>query len=145
MTKATTTKRAPNQTSWKPGISGNAKGRPRTGLAFSERIRERLDPDVVITLLLRHLADEDVPIAARLASALPYIGAGYAKPATATDLTINGSTPTRDFSAMSLDERRELLGRLRAVPAIGATSDTQATEPGPPDPRPSEPRASDDK
>jgi len=136
MTKATTTKRAPNQTSWKPGQSGNAAGRPRSGLAFAEAARRRIDPDVVLDLVVRCLADEDVPIAQRLMTVLPFVHAGYLKPPVTTDLNVNGSgAPVRDFGAMSIDERRELLGRLRAVPEVtgravdAAPTSTPNTEP----------------
>ena len=59
--------RGPTPASWKPGQSGNPHGRPKHQLAFAERVRERVDPDLVIELALRVAHDETMPAAARLA------------------------------------------------------------------------------
>ena len=74
------TRRVPNRGSWTPGQSGNPRGRPRSGLAFAEAVRERINPHAVLDLVERHLADEGVPIAERLHSLLPYIHAGFVRP-----------------------------------------------------------------
>lgn len=40
-------KRPATPGSWKPGVSGNPKGRPKSGLALADMIRERLDPETM--------------------------------------------------------------------------------------------------
>ncbi len=109
-------KRVPNAGSWAPGRSGNPNGRPRSGLAFAEAVRERIDPHKVLDLMERHLADDDVPVAQRLATLLPYIHAGLVKPPTDTNIAITGATTDgASWDAVPLEARREKLAELRAL------------------------------
>ena len=79
----------PTKGSFKPGDPRiNRNGRPRAGTAFSERGRERLDPDKVLDLVERTLADETLPPRERLAIVMPVVDRVYAKPITATDVTV---------------------------------------------------------
>ncbi|MCX5747510.1 MAG: hypothetical protein NT062_34025 [Proteobacteria bacterium] len=111
--------------SWKPGVSGNPNGRPRTGLAFAERVRERVDPDLVINLAMRVADDESMPADARLSALWPLIDRGFVKPPTASTIDLTTTrTPERDWTSVSVDERRALLERIRSVPTIGTTTDT---------------------
>lgn len=107
--KQATTKRVPNRGSWQPGQSGNVRGRPRTGLAFAEAVRERIDPHVVLDLVVRLLEDEATPIAQRLASALPFVHAGFVKPPTGLDVSVSKSTDEAAYSHLTDDQIRELL------------------------------------
>ena len=106
------------------GHSGNPKGRPHTGLAFAERIRERVHPDIVIDLALRYAADESIPVGDRLAGLLPLIDRGYIRPPTTAALRIEQTTaPGRDLSAMPLELRRQLLEHIRQAPRLSSGAD----------------------
>lgn len=94
----------PTPSSWKPGQSGNPRGRPRAGLAFAERIRERLDPDLVIELALRLASDESVPLERRLASLMPLMAAGYLRPPSDATLTIAQVTSGAQIAARLPDD-----------------------------------------
>lgn len=105
--------------SWKPGQSGNPKGRPRSGLAFAERVRERIDPDLIIDLAVRVAADETLSPKTRLEALWPLIDRGFIKPPTTIAAQVQTTTTTRDWSAVPLEERRALLAQLRGVrPAL---------------------------
>ncbi len=105
---------------WVPGgPSPNPRGRPRVGHALAERIRERLDPDAVIELALEVAADVTLPAERRLAALYGLADRGFTKPAVDTNISVNTSTtPQRDWSAVPLAERRELLARLQNVPTL---------------------------
>ena len=47
----------PQLTPWKPGQSGNPKGRPKSGHAFTEELRKRL-PKSLLADKLRELVEE---------------------------------------------------------------------------------------
>jgi hypothetical protein len=64
--------------SFKPGDPRiNRAGRPRPGLAFAERVRERVDPDMVIDLAIAVAEDESTPLGHRLAALWQLIDRGY--------------------------------------------------------------------
>ena len=100
-----------------PGNKGNPKGRPRSGLAFAERVRERIDPDLVIDLALRVAADETISAERRLEALLPLIDRGFIKPPTtiAARVETTDMTPRRDWATVPLEERRALLESIRRV------------------------------
>jgi hypothetical protein len=101
---------------WKPGQSGNPKGRPRSGLAFAERVRERIDPDMIIDLAMRVAEDETLSVKTRLEALWPLIDRGFLKPPTTIAAQVHTtSSPTRDWSVVPIDERRELLARIRGA------------------------------
>lgn len=112
--------KGPTPSSWTSGKSGNPRGRPRGGQAFAERVRALVDPDVVIDIALRLAADPAVPDERKLAALLPLIDRGFIKPASAHELTVTsgGSATTRDIAAMPIEERRDLLARIRRVPEL---------------------------
>jgi hypothetical protein len=99
------------------GQSGNPKGRPRTGLALAERIRERLDPDIITDLAERVAADETLSPQARIEILIPVYDRGFLKPPTtfAGKVETSSTTPKRDWSQVPLEERRALLAQLRGV------------------------------
>ncbi len=102
---------------FKPGQSGNARGRPRTGLAFAERVRERIDPDLVIDLALRVASDETIAPAERLAALLPLIDRGFIKPPTtvAAHVTTQASALPAAFRDMDDDELRLEIAKRQAL------------------------------
>jgi hypothetical protein len=64
----TRTKRQASAGSWKPGQSGNPKGRPRTGMSLAERVRALVDPDEMIAAMLAIARDKKKPDATRMAA-----------------------------------------------------------------------------
>lgn len=118
--------KGPTATSFKPGVSGNPKGRTpmRHGLAFAERVRERVSPDLVIDLAMRVAENEKMDPAARLAALWPLIDRGFIKPPTSITATIEtSSAPQLDWSRLPVAERMELLKRLRAPQLEAAVDD----------------------
>lgn len=115
----------------KGGPSPNPKGRPRVGLALADAIRRRMSPDTLIDLALRLAGDETVSVADRVAALLPLYDRGYVRPPTATLLRLETEevAPARDYSRLTLDQRRTLLAlhRAAALPA-GATNGDGAAE-----------------
>lgn len=119
--------KGPTSTSWKPGQSGNPHGRPKHLLAFSERVRERVDPDLVIELALRTAEDESLTPAERLAALLPLVDRGWVKPPNTVAVALEQRTTAGaiDWSAVPTDELRQLHERLAALPR----ADRQSMQP----------------
>ena len=116
-------RRVPNAGSFKPGDPRiNRSGRPRTGAALAEAIRERLSPSVALDLLAKFAADESIPAERRLATLLPWYQAGYTKPATDTNLTVNSSERTIGDEladpTTTPERRKELLDDTKAWLAL---------------------------
>ena len=124
-----TGKRAPTRTSWTKGISGNPLGRPRHGLAFAERVRERLNPDTVIDLAMKVAEDETLSPAERLVALWPLVDRGVIKPPAGLDVAVTNGNATSgyDLGALSTDEKRDLLAKLRSLPRLAA-GDAPPTE-----------------
>ena len=74
--------KGPTPTSWKPGQSGNPAGRPKRLEAFADRVRERVEPNLVIELAMAVAEDKSMPAAQRLAALWPLVDRGWAKPPT---------------------------------------------------------------
>jgi hypothetical protein len=122
---------------WRKGKSGNPKGRPRTGLALAERIRERLDPDMILDLAARVAADETIPVDKRLDALLRLAVLGYVRPPTgvAIDARFTGDGGARlDWTRLPLDQRRTLLAGYRAALVQG--DESAPYTPGVPGPLP---------
>lgn len=122
--------RVPNRGSFAPGDPRiNRSGRPRSGLALAERIRERMSPDELIDLVTKALADESIPIRERVAFAFQLAGHGYSKPPAGLDTTakLDGSTP--DLSHVTDEQLRAALAALEPSGAQpdGATDDNAPT------------------
>jgi hypothetical protein len=116
-------KKAATPSSWKPGQSGNPKGRPRSGLAFAERVRERIDPDLVIELALQVAADDELSPLVRLNALLPLVDRGFQKPATAITATVTPSEPAFDVSSLPVEKQRALLDLIRQTRALTTEGD----------------------
>ena len=112
--------RVPNKGSWAKGVSGNPSGRrPRPTLAFAERVRERIDPDLVIDLAMRVAEDETKSPSERLAALWPLIDRGFVKPPTTIDANVTATQGANyDLSGLDLDAKRELLGRIQSLKRI---------------------------
>ena len=104
--------KGPTPSSWRPGQSGNPRGRPRAGLAFAERVRERIDPDLVIDLALEVAEDKTLPAVQRLRELLPLVHAGYLKPPSDARLEVTQG-PAQSLSValagrLSVETLREI-------------------------------------
>lgn len=100
------------------GPSLNPAGRPKRGTSLAERVRWIVDPDEIVAFLLGVVRDGKAKLEARLVAASQLLDRGWGKPLSTVDLAITGTpnAPTRDFSGMSIEARRELLATLRALP-----------------------------
>lgn len=120
---------------WPKGVSGNPRGRPRAGTAFSERGRERLDPDKVLDLAEKVLADESISARERLAIVLPVIDRIYVRPPQGHDVNVHATTGvSADDVALLTDAELEAeLARgdevLAAARARALTSGTEVDAP----------------
>lgn len=113
-----------------PGTTGNAAGRPRSGLALAEAIRRRVDPERILDLVDRLLADETVPVADRLAAVLPWMGAGYLKPPTTAAVAIETQgAPQLDWSRVPLATRLALLEAIKSARALDAGAPPAGDQP----------------
>lgn len=82
--------KGPTPGSWKPGQSGNYKGGPRSGLALATTIRERIDPNKVLDIVVGFIDDDKIPAADKLGVLLPWLHAGFLKPPTTSALHVTG-------------------------------------------------------
>lgn len=104
--------------------SVNPSGRPRSGLALSEAIREKLDPFAVVELVNRFLADETVPLERRLGVLLPWAHAGYLRPPTTINANVSAEpSAAHDLDGLTDDELRERLEWLRGRRSLTAGPD----------------------
>ncbi len=123
-------KRPPTPGSWKPGQSGNVKGRPRKGDALAERIREQVSPEELIAVA-REIIAGTAPPSVKLQAAQFLAERGYAKPAERHEVTaVTAEQEADDALAESmtneqldqldeLDRQRDLIlaaARARALP-----------------------------
>lgn len=102
---------------WPPGTSGNPKGRPRSPLALAERIREGMDPDALIALANKVMADESIPAMQRLQALSPVYLMGFAKlPERHEVLNVNVSQieVQRVSARLDVDTLRRLTEALEA-------------------------------
>lgn len=103
-----TKQRPPTQGSWKPGQSGNPKGRPPTGHALITAIREKCDPAelVDIALTLARSGAESTKL-----GALNWLrDSGFARPAEKHELAVSqlDGDQDEDLSMLSTVQLREL-------------------------------------
>lgn len=113
--------RAPGNPKMQPGApSVNPAGRPKRGQSLAERTRWKTDPDEVIDFWIATMRDTKAKIEARLAAAQQLADRGWGKPLATHELAINtGANGGRDWSVLPIEDRRALLEKLRAVPALG--------------------------
>ena len=98
----------------------NPRGRPRVGDSLANAVRQKFSPERIVELAEK-LACTAESEQVRLAALQLLAERGFGKVVTTIDasITAEGSAPPeRDWSAMPLAERRELLARLRAVPEL---------------------------
>ncbi len=119
-----TKRRPPGNPAWTPGCpSPNPRGRPRSGLALSERIRERLSPDELIDLVTRALADDKIDLAQRVQFAFQLADRAYSKPPAGVDLSVTTATVDHaDLDRLSDDELRVLAGVTTKQESNGDTT-----------------------
>lgn len=104
---------------WRKGESGNPRGRPPTGMALAERIRERVDLDELIDIALEIARGKGIQIGLdengdpmiaipRPSDRLAAIGflcdRGYPKPPAMLDVDLHRDGPPVDFSRLSAEE-----------------------------------------
>jgi hypothetical protein len=78
-------RKPPTAGSWKPGQSGNPKGRPRKGDALAEAIRAQVSPEELIAVA-RGVIDSDAPPSVKLQAAQFLAERGYRRPAETLEL-----------------------------------------------------------
>lgn len=103
---------------WKPGESGNTKGRPRIGQSLAYAMRNKFPPERIVALaedLVTGADDERVRMVA-----LQFIAdRAYGKVVDAEDPASDDDTPI-DVSAVPLEERRAMLTAMTKMAAISA-------------------------
>lgn len=113
-------KKPPTPASWKPGQSGNPRGRPPKGSALTDAIRAKVDPDELVSIALE-LARGAENEGTRIAALAWLRDSGYVKPAERHEHGGAGSfDDEEDYSHLSLDELRrvhELEGAIAAIVA----------------------------
>lgn len=102
-------KRPPTPASWKPGQSGNVRGRPRKGNALTESIQAGCDPDELRDIAL-NLARNGETESTRIAALNWLRDSGYTRPAEKHEVGPPGSTDADDGlpDDLTIDELREL-------------------------------------
>lgn len=105
----------------------NRNGRPRAGTAFSERGRERIDPDRVLDLAEQVIGDEDIPARERLAIVLPVLDRIYTRPEAKHEVSVTAtSVSARALEGLSDAEIEARLAWLR-----GEVAELPAGDPEP--------------
>lgn len=113
----------PNATSWRPGQSGNPRGRPRSPSACAERIRELVDPKEWIEYELSIARDATKLVEQRSSAWHALIDRGFVRPPT-TSVHVDLVSPLAiDYSKMPLDLRLAELERRRALLGPGDVID----------------------
>ena len=104
------------------GTSGNASGRPKGAAGLARYIAERTkDGHELVDRLLALSRSESAPVRDVAAATLALLDRLVGKPMQPAELALSTTgtpVPGRDFSSLPIDERRELLARLRAVPEL---------------------------
>lgn len=104
---------------WPKGVSGNPAGRPRSPNSFAERVRERVDPDLVIDLAMRIAEDESLSPTERLRELWPLVQQGWVKPPSGLAINVTNATGEVDFGHLTDEQIEHELHRLEvlALPA----------------------------
>jgi hypothetical protein len=103
-----TTKRGPHR--WRPGESGNPRGRPRNEDALAVAIREHIDPRGLVSVAVDILRGEG-PGDLKLKAATFLADRGYARPTERHEVVSGFAQDSEDEVALdncTLDELREL-------------------------------------
>ena len=109
-----------------PGTSGNGHGRPKGFAGLARAIRERTcDGEALLDFALKVLQSDAEETRDRIA-ALQWLGdRGWGKALQAVELSLESAQPAAnyDMSKLSVEERRELLGKIRALKSGEGTPD----------------------
>lgn len=107
----------------------NRAGRPRAGTAFSERGRERLDPDTVLDLAEKVLADESIPARERLAIVMPVVDRIYTRPESKHSVNVHATSGgERSFAHLTDDEVDAELARLDRLALPSSVPDSEVEQ-----------------
>ena len=106
-------------TRWKPGQSGNPAGRKPTGLAFAERVREKVDPDIVIDAALKILRTAEKE-SDRLAAATFLRDSGWVKPPVQLSIEAHGQVQSYSLAHLTMSEQSEILSALQRARQLSA-------------------------
>lgn len=112
------TKRAAPTGAWKPGQSGNPAGRPRTGLALAEMIRQHVPPEDIIAVavdIARNAPDDSH----RLAAVKFLAEYGYVKAPVVIDVPDAKPRDLVDWSKVSASALADIVGALRDPDSAG--------------------------
>jgi hypothetical protein len=95
---------------WPKGVSGNPAGRPRTGLALAESVREQADPDEMSARALKIMRGDNDTLA--LAALTWLRDSGFLKPPTTSALQITNGAE-RSYAHLSDERLTALLAEVR--------------------------------
>lgn len=113
--------------SWKPGVSGNPKGRPPVKLSLGTAIRQHLPPDKVVEIVMTLLASSNEEMVFK---ALSFAAAyGYAKPPTTSEVTVhegNEGAARLDLSEMPEAKRRAMLQAVEEAERLASEAEPDA-------------------
>lgn len=114
----------------KGGPSPNPKGRPRTGLAAAEKIRELVDPAEWIAFELETARDTTASRERRSAAWHALIDRGFIKPPMGIDANVtNANASQLDWSKATDEQIRDFVGvyeaLLRSADNDGSPADTE--------------------
>ena len=128
-------KRKASPSAWKPGQSGNPKGRPRTGNALAERVRALVDPDEIVEFAasrLRGHTKDGLEIAVQEKDRQWAAGflrdAGYSKPLQQIEVSTPSLAEAADIRKLSTEELVAIAGADQDAPVDDDVPDSPATE-----------------
>ncbi len=101
---------------WKPGQSGNPKGRTKSKHALSEAIRAGVEPTEMVALALGILRSPTAAASVKIQMWQALADRGWARPPAERELTVTTNvTPTlpSDWPTLSIGERLAYLEQVR--------------------------------
>lgn len=101
------TRKPPTPGSWKPGASGNPKGRPRRGDALAEAIRSKCDPEELASIAMT-IAREGASEGVRIQAMQFLADRGYVRPEQRHELVVGTMEDEPDLSHLTVDQLRQL-------------------------------------
>lgn len=104
------------------GRSGNPRGRPPSGLALAEKIRETIDPREMAEIAIGFLRDESVSTRDRISMWNALAERGWVKPPQQHEVTV-AQVPVFDYDALSGDELRTLERLMAKMPLLPSGDD----------------------